>query len=326
MNPNLYNQGLPELKDTIPIHYSSKMLLKTYEASVIPAIANTDYQGEFKKCGDEIKIPKMPDIKVRGWKQGDKIHYPRVSAESVTMKIEHGLVWSFQVEKLQQAQSIVKDFGSKWIADAVKQAERYTERTCIQKILTDDKAEFNFGNNAGKDFQGYKLGLTTQPVNITAGVTSGDSTGTGAQNAIDYITDISAVLDEAGYVAGDTVRILVPKVFKNRLQKSSEFKLADAKGDSNTSVRFGKKAVGKVADCEIIETSYVEPIVVSGKRVFPIIACTKRAVSYALQFTDSWAGDLVHEVATGYRGVGVFGLKVIEPRSLAIGWVTMAAN
>lgn len=312
--------GKPQLKDYIPQLYAPRMLKHFYENSILSAIFNTDYQGEFTKMGQSIKIRKPATIDVRPYKDGDKVYYPEVGADSIEMKIDHGSIWSFKVSLLDKQQVDLKDFTNQWTQDASKQTQKYTETTCIGQILSDDLAVGNYGTTAGIDSGIYNLGTATAPVLITSKDSDANS-----QNATDFVSDMISVLGEQNAIdEGDAVSFICPKVYKNRLAKS-EFKYADKLGTANTTLRMGQKAIGTVFGADVYETGYLRPFLnTSNQKVFPVIACTKRAASFALQFTHSWNAVLEGEVAHGFRGVTAFGCKLVEPRALAVGYVRFA--
>ena len=49
----------------IPEIWSTKLNVKFWDASVVPAISNTDWQGEIADKGDKVIIRQIPDITIR---------------------------------------------------------------------------------------------------------------------------------------------------------------------------------------------------------------------------------------------------------------------
>lgn len=315
------NADVPVASGYIPKLYSAKLLKDFYEKSILPSITNTDYQGEFSQKGDEIIIPRNVTIPVKPWKDGDQVVYDEPVAETVKMKIDMAGIWAFKVSKLTEKQTHVKTFKSAWIEDASEQMQKFTETLCLGRLLNDTLAEGNYGLKAGVDSGMYNLGTLEQPVTITQSVTGSD-----VQNATDYVCDVMSVLGEQNVTSnGEAVSFVCPKVYVNRLSKS-EFRRADVVGNSQTTLKMGQSAIGQVMGANVYASNYMRPVKnTSGKTVFPIIACTKRAASFALQFTETKVfSDLEHEVASAHRGVAVFGCKLIEPKAFAVGYVTFA--
>ena len=317
---NLNTIGSPLPKNYVPQLYAPNLLFDFYDKSILAAIFNTDYQGQFTKMGDKIRIRKNARIDVRPWKDGDIIEYNDVATDDVEMTIDHGCIWSFKVSKLKMKQTDLKGFVNSWIMDASKQTQKYTETLCISQILADDLAEGNYGANAGKDSEAYNLGTLDAPVLIT-----NEKTDTSKTNAVDYIADVMSVLAEQNVTDnGEEVSFVAPKIFRNRLAKG-ELRAANLLGSSNTTLRVGQKAVGSIMGANFYDTSYLRPVKnTKNETVFPIIACTKRAASFALQFTDVWSDELESQVAIGHRGVSVFDCKLVEPRAMAVGYVKFA--
>ena len=316
---NLRVAGSKVLKSYIPELYAPRMLKHFYENSILSAIFNTDYQGEFTKMGETIHIRKPATVEVRSWKEGDHVVYPEVGADDIEMTIDHGSIWSFKVGLLTKAQvdNNMADFTSQWTQDASKQTQKYTETLCIAKILGDTLAVGNHGATAGVDSGMYNLGTLDNPVIITS-----TATGDNKQNALDYIADHLSVLEEQNATGdGEAVSFIGPKIYGNRLKKSDEFKYADKNGGT-PSFKLGQKSIGSVFGADFYSTGYLRPVKnTNGKTVFPVIACTKRAASFALQFTHTWDSELEGEVAHGFRGTTAFGCKLIEPRALTVGYV-----
>lgn len=49
----------------IPEIWSTKLNVKFWDASVVPSISNTDWQGEIADKGDKVIIRQIPDITIR---------------------------------------------------------------------------------------------------------------------------------------------------------------------------------------------------------------------------------------------------------------------
>ena len=313
--------GTPLPASYNPQLYAPKLLRNYYEKSILAAMFNTDYQGQFNRCGDVIKIRRNAVINVRPWKDGDKIVYNDVATDDVEMRIDHGYVWSFKVSKLKMKQTDLKGFVNEWINDASKRTQDYVETNSIAKILADDLHPQNIGKNAGVDSGRYNLGTLEEPVLIT-----NEKSDTTATNAIDYITNMVSVLDEQNVLnEGQPIAFVAPKTYRNCLAKG-EFRAANIMGTPNTTTRLGQKSIANLAGADFYDTGYLRPIKnLDGDTVFPVICCTKRAASFALQFTDIWSNELESEVAIGHRGVGIWGCKLVEPKAMAVGYVKFVA-
>src|SRR6478752_3119444 len=51
----------------VPEIWSGKLIEKFYAATVLAAIANTDYEGEIKNQGDKVKIRTKPTITIKDY-------------------------------------------------------------------------------------------------------------------------------------------------------------------------------------------------------------------------------------------------------------------
>ena len=61
--PNYSGNFIPEI-------WSGKLIQNFYDATVLSAIANTDYEGEIRRMGDTVNIRTTPEITIRSYVKG----------------------------------------------------------------------------------------------------------------------------------------------------------------------------------------------------------------------------------------------------------------
>ena len=66
----------------IPEVWSGKLVEKFYDATVLAAIANTDYEGEVRGQGDLVKIRTKPTLAINDYTAGDTLTYEGLCARA----------------------------------------------------------------------------------------------------------------------------------------------------------------------------------------------------------------------------------------------------
>jgi hypothetical protein len=110
--------GHPQYSGTfIPELWSTKILVKFYDATVLSSVCNTEYEGEIKKFGDKIHIRQLPDIQIREYQKGMNLQIQRPEAPVVDLEIDHGRYFNFIIDDVDKYQSDIK-LMDRWSADA----------------------------------------------------------------------------------------------------------------------------------------------------------------------------------------------------------------
>jgi len=88
-----------------PVIYSKKAQLAFRRASVIQAIANTDFFGEIASFGDSVKIIKEPEVTIRSYARGKIIQPQALTDEDYTLIIDQANEFAFEIEDIEKAHS-----------------------------------------------------------------------------------------------------------------------------------------------------------------------------------------------------------------------------
>lgn len=295
--------GHPQLSGiTIPnAVWSGKLLVKFYEATVIAAIANTEYEGEISSFGDKVIIRTTPTITVRDYSKGGNLQVERPEPETVELPIDSGKYWNFvadDVDKFQSDYSYVDD----WTRDASEQLKITIDDQVLGTIYADAHAS-NQGLTAGAKSSGYNLGTNAAPVTL-------DKT-----NILDYIVNLGSVLDEQN--APETDRWLILPVWAIGMIKSSDLKDASLSGDATSILRNGQ--TGMIDRFTLYRSNLLT--VNSGSET-NIIAGHKSGLTFASQMLNSETLRAESTFGTLVRGLQVYGYQVIKPEAIVHGVVT----
>lgn len=78
----------------IPEVWAGKLIERWYNASVIPAIASTDYEGMIKSFGDTIKIRSEALINVSDYQVGQALSYEVPGEPVIDLSIDSAKFWA----------------------------------------------------------------------------------------------------------------------------------------------------------------------------------------------------------------------------------------
>ena len=285
----------------IPEIWSGKLIENFYDATVLSAISNTDYEGEIRRMGDTVNIRTQPNITIREYVKGQNLVVENPDSPKLQLLIDKGEYFSCIEDDIDRVQSDVK-LMDMWSKDASEQMKVKID----QRVLTDmlpDIAAANKGATAGQQSAAFNLGTTGSPLTVTKDGASATTP------VIDLIVDMGTVLDEANVPESD--RYLVIPARMAGLIKKSELKDASLSGDSASPIRNGR--LGMIDRFTLYVSHNLN--VSSGKT--SIIAGHKMGFTFASQMTEMETLRAQSTFGNIVRGLQVYGYKVVKPEALA---------
>jgi hypothetical protein len=235
----------------IPTIWSGKFVEKFYDATVLGAIASTDYEGEIRNYGDTVNIRTHPTITINTYAANQALTVQRPSSALVTLQINQGAYFNTVLDDVMEIQADV-DLLSNWADNASEQMKVYVDSA----ILTVDSIgnavdAANRGTAAGRLSASINLGYSantltaasTSGLPLYVGSVSGASGNTGADAAharkvVDFIIDAGLVLDEQR--VPETGRWIVLPAWAAAMIKRSNFQQAYLTGDAVSIARNGR--------------------------------------------------------------------------------------
>lgn len=300
--PNYSGNFIPEL-------WSGKLIENFYDATVLAAISNTDYEGEIRQYGDTVNIRTTPEITIRDYVKGQTLTVENPDKPKIQLVIDKGEYFACVEDDVDKVQSDINLMDT-WTKDASERMKIKIDQRVLTDILT-GIASTNKGATAGEQTASFNLGTTGSPLSVTK-----DGAG-GTKSVIDLIVDLGTVLDEAN--CPEQNRFVVIPAKMAGLIKKSELKDASLTGDNMSIVRNGR--LGMV-DRFTLYVSHNLKVDTGGK--FNLIAGNKMGFTFASQMTnmetirsESTFGNIV-------RGLQVYGYKVVKGEALAQAVVTLA--
>jgi hypothetical protein len=293
--PNYSGNFIPEI-------WSGKLIENFYDATVLAAISNTNYEGEIRRMGDTVNIRTTPEITIKSYVKGQTLSVENPDKPKIQLVIDKGEYFACIEDDVDKVQSDVNMMDT-WSKDASERMKIKIDQRVLTDILPDISA-LNKGATAGRITGNINLGTTGTPVAITK------------TNVLDYIVDMGTVLDEANCPEGD--RFLVIPAKMAGMIKKSDLKDASLTGDSVSVLRNGR--LGMIDRFTIYMSHNLS--VSSGK--FNIISGHKMGFTFASQMTEMESLRAESTFGNVIRGLQVYGYKVVKPEALSQGIVTLA--
>lgn len=293
--PNYSGNFIPEI-------WSGKLIENFYDATVLAAISNTNYEGEIRKMGDTVNIRTTPEITIKTYVKGQTLSVENPDKPKIQLVIDKGEYFACIEDDVDKVQADVNMMDT-WSKDASERMKIKIDQRVLTDILPSISA-LNKGNTAGRITANIALGTTGTPVAITK------------TNVLDYIVDMGTVLDEANCPEADRF-LIVPAKMAGFIKKS-DLKDASITGDSVSVLRNGR--LGMIDRFTVYVSHNLS--VTSGK--FSIISGHKMGFTFASQMTEMESLRAESTFGNVIRGLQVYGYQVIKPEALSQGIVTLA--
>lgn len=279
----------------IPAIWSAKLIEKFYDATVLAAIANTDYEGEIAEKGDTVHIRTKPTITINDYEVNQELAVQRPSSNLVDLVIDKGKYFNVALDDVMDIQSDL-DMMNMWSDDASEQMKINIDTDVLAAISADVDAD-NSGATAGRLSGNINLGVAATPVSFSS------------STAIQHIVNLGLVLDEQNIP--ETGRWLVLPAWACAKIKLSDLKDASITGDQTSMLRNGR--LGMI-DRFTLYTSNLLPV--SGAE-WTAFAGHSHGLTFASQVTKVETIRSERTFATLLRGLQVFGVKVTDGTAIA---------
>lgn len=286
----------------IPEIWSKKLIEKFYASTVLTAISNTNYEGEIRSQGDKVKIRTIPTLNINDYKSGDNLINQRPTSSNVELLIDKGKYWSAIVDDVQDVQS---DIGlmNMWAQDAAEQMKIAIDTDVLGSIYADADAA-NKGDTAGAISGNLALGTTASAEQVNK------------DTILTYIMRLAQCLDEQN--RPETGRFLVLPYWATTLLKLSDIKDASLTNDGTSPLRNGR--VGMIDRFTVYQSNNL-PWVTDTNKCWYVYAGVKNALTFASQLTKTESLRAESTFGSIMRGLHVYGYKVIDPKSLVVGYI-----
>jgi hypothetical protein len=286
----------------IPEIWASKLIQNFYDATVLTAISNTDYEGEIKSFGDNVQIRTTPELTVRSYTKGMTLQVERPDKPKLTLTIDQGDYFAAVEDDVDKVQADINLMDT-WSKDAAERMKIAIDTKVLNStaLLTGVSA-LNRGATAGRISQNINLGVTGSPLQLTK------------TNVLDVLIDAGQVLNEANAPADG--RYAVIPAWVAAMIKKSDLKDASMTGDAQSTLRNGR--LGTIDGLTLYMSHNISRIVDSTFPSYSIIVGHKMGLTFASQMTNMESIRAESTFGSIIRGLQVYGFKVVKPEALAI--------
>jgi hypothetical protein len=293
--PNYSGNFIPEI-------WSGKLIENFYDATVLAAISNTNYEGEIRRMGDTVNIRTTPEITIKTYVKGQTLSVENPDKAKIQLVIDKGEYFACIEDDVDKVQSDINMMDT-WSKDASERMKIKIDQRVLTDILPSISSS-NKGASAGRISGNIDLGTSGSAIAITK------------SNVLEYIVDMGTVLDEAN--CPESERFLIIPAKMAGFIKKSDLKDASITGDSVSVLRNGR--LGMIDRFTVYVSHNLS--VTSGK--FSIISGHKMGFTFASQMTEMESLRAESTFGNVIRGLQVYGYQVVKPEALAQGIVTLA--
>ena len=283
----------------IPEIWASKLIENFYDATVLSAISNTDYEGEIKQHGDKVNIRTTPELTIRSYEKGMKLMVERPDKPKVVLNIDQGEYFAAIEDDVDKTQSDI-NLMQNWSRDASEKMKIKIDSNVLTGMLPDISSQ-NMGATAGRISGNINLGAAGAALQVTK------------TNVLDYIVDAGLVLDEAN--SPESNRFMVIPAWMAALIKKSDLKDASLTGDGTSVLRNGR--IGMIDRFTLYVSHNLNRVTDGGNQCFSVVAGHKMGLTFASQMTEMETLRSESTFGSIIRGLQVYGYKVVKGEALA---------
>jgi hypothetical protein len=279
---SFFSTGSSSEANFIPEIFSKLLQAKFYKQSVLPAISNTDHEGEISGQGDKVTIRTVPAVTINDY--AGSITTQELDTAKVELLIDKAKYYSFKVDDVLAAQSDIN----------------------LLEAASSDASE------------GMRVAVETDVLAnvVTGATTTGSQTTITAANILGEILGAAKSLDELNIPEEGRFIVLSPEFIS--LLKQSELRQAYLTGDDTSPLRNGK--VGVVDRFTVYQSNMLyTPGSGSDSGYTHILAGHPKAITFASQFTNAETVRMETTFGDQVRGLKVYGSKVVVPDALFVG-------
>jgi hypothetical protein len=296
--PNYSGNFIPEI-------WSGKLIQNFYDATVLSAISNTDYEGEIRRMGDTVNIRTTPEITIKTYVKGQTLSVENPDKPKIQLPIDKGEYFACIEDDVDKVQSDINLMDT-WSKDASERMKIKIDQRVLSDILPGIAAA-NKGLTAGRISGNFDLGTTGTPEAITS------------STILAYIVDMGTVLDEANCPEGNRFIVLPAKAIG--MLKKSDLKDASITGDGTSILRNGR--VGMIDRFTVYMSHNLLTSGSGASKQFNVIAGHKMGFTFASQMTEMETIRSESTFGNIVRGLQVYGYQVVKPEALAHGVITL---
>lgn len=277
-----FSTGATSEVNFVPEIFSKLLQAKFYKQSVLPAISNTDYEGEISGAGDKVTIRTVPAVTINDYT--GSVSNQELTTAKVELLIDKAKYYSFKIDDVLAAQADINMLEAA-SADAAEGMRVAVETDVLSSVVAD-------------------------------ATTIGSQTTISTSNILSEILSFARSLDELNIPEEGRFIVLSPEFIS--MLKQTELRQAYLTGDSESPLRNGR--VGMIDRFTVYQSNMLyTPASGVDLGYTHVLAGHPKAISFASQFTNAETVRLTDTFGDAVRGLKVYGSKVVVPDCLCVG-------
>lgn len=286
-----------------PTIWSANVLAPLQKALVMGStqITNRNYEGEVAGGGDRVKITQIGDVDIGDYVVGTDINYQTMDSAAQFLDIDQQKYFAVGIDDVDAAQANVDLLA------------KYSLRAAFKIADAVDQFIAGFHSQAGIT---ANLGTTSAALTITAAASAGSNIG-----IIELFSRLKAGLSKANVPTAGRYVALPPDI-------TAKLSMAGLTltGTTQQQESANNGFIGRYDGFDIYESNNVVNVGTAATPKYKIMAGISDAITFAQQLTRVEAVRRENQFNEAFRGLHVYGGKVVLPGALACATVTPTAG
>lgn len=284
-----------------PVIYSQKTLKFFKTVSVAEEVTNTEFEGEIKDFGDTVRIIKEPLVTVSDYRRGQQLVSQDLDDDDITMTIDQAKSYTFKMDDIEKRHAHV-GFDQLGISSGAYALRNAFDQNVMAAMLAGATTATSTGTDASPVTVGFAGSDAFTPYNLL-------------RRLARFLDDNDVPNDGGRYV------VVKPRFAEELAQEDSKLIDASVMGDAKSAIRDAKLfSNAPIAGFKVYVTTNA-PLSVSNSRETVLaghtsaVATAKNILTSEVIRSERFFGDI-------YRGLFVFGRKVLRPEALFAAHIT----
>jgi hypothetical protein len=298
-NPAYANRFLPTV-------WSKRLGERLYLNTFLSRVTTMGWSDDLVQKGQTINVRFPPQITIRPYEANQQVVVERPSTGVQAISVNDGRYFYTLVDDVLLTQNDLELLDI-WAEGASRDTKVALEAAFVPTMLTDIDVG-NKGTTAGVKSLDVNLGTSGAPIPVSTYPAGAET------NPVEFLARLAQVLDEQGVPATERFA-LVPPWFARALEATPAVIGASQGG-------WEAGLVGRVARFDVYSTVHI-PAVGSAS---PILAGHRNGTGFVSALSVLEVLKRTDTFGTGLRGLQVSGIKAINNKMLALGYVGKAAG
>ena len=285
-----------------PVIYSKEMIDFFRRVSVADEITNNKYEGEISGGGSSVIILKEPELAVSDYARGTEVIPQDINDEALTLVIEQANYVAFNIDDIERKMSHVDFFGKMVAQTAYALKNNYDSNILTYMADNGTVSATVLGSNGSPVTIGFDAADTYTPLDLFAAG--------------------SRLLNENDVPFENRFAVVTPAFIEYLYKEDSKLIETSVTGDRESEIRLTKQPTTKIIHGFKLYMS--NNLTASAGGSTRVLFGHTSAVATANALTKTEQVRNPKSFGDMYRGLLVFGRKIIRPEALFTANVTLS--